>query len=107
MPKVPPHRSQQLILPPTPDLAPPGGPGAPGGERAPTRSAQAEGDPAARAAVLEALTLDGNNPSPPRGPGQALPPPATCWGGGGRSPGPPGQLGKSRSSWRPGFLCAV
>lgn len=55
-----------------PDLAPPGGPGAPGGEFALTRGTQAKGDPAAGAAVPGALTLDGNNLSAPRGLGQAL-----------------------------------
>lgn len=90
-----------------PDLAPPGGSGAPGGECALTQPAQAEGDPEAGAAVLDVLIRDRNNPSEPRGPGQAMPPPVTLWGGGGRNPRPPGQLGKSISSWRPGSPGAV
>lgn len=90
-----------------PGVAPPGGPGAPGGECALTRRAQAEGDPAARAAVLDALKRDRNNPSGLRGPGQVLPLPATCWGGGGRSSGPPGLSEKAWSSCRPGSPFAV
>lgn len=90
-----------------PGVAPPGGPGAPGGECALTRRAQAEGDPAARAAVLDALTRDRSNPSGLRGPGQVLPLPATSWGGGGRSSGPPGLSEKAWSSCRPGSRFAV
>lgn len=90
-----------------PHLAPSGGPGAPGGEFALTCRAQAERATQRPARPSWTLTRDRNNPSAPRGPVQALPLPATCWGGGGRSPRTPRRLGKRRSSWRSGSPCAV
>lgn len=85
-------RAPEAAAQPTsnPGLAPPGGPGAPGGACSLTLQAQAEGDPAALAAVLDTLTVDRNNLPGPRGPDREPPPPATCQGSEGRSPGPPG-----------------
>lgn len=63
----------------------------------PDPQAQAESDPTARAALPGARTKDRNSASGPRGSGQALPPPATSLGGGGRALGQPELHRKSRA----------